>query len=60
MLSLVNPWAGGALTSSANIGIDIATSNFPDLKNPWEVASMPGLRSLTAYRPGRRESLAGD
>jgi RHS repeat-associated protein len=57
MLSLVNPWAGGALTSTANIGIDIATGNVPDLSDPWEVAKYGGLKVLDGVSAGQAGKL---
>lgn len=57
VISLASPLAGGALTSTANIGIDIATGNLPNFNDPWEVGKYAGFNLLDGVSAGQAGKL---
>jgi RHS repeat-associated protein len=55
---LGTPVLGGTLTSSLNVGIDIATGNLPNFNNPAEVAKYVGFTILDGLSAGSAGSLS--
>jgi RHS repeat-associated protein len=50
--------AGGAITATANVGIDIATGNLPDFHDPIETIKYVGLTALSGVSAGGAGSFA--
>jgi len=57
LVSLGNPFAGGSLTSSLNIGIDIATGNLPEFNNAQDVLKYGGFKALEGLSAGQSGNL---
>lgn len=48
-LAVGNPYAGYAFTASANVAVDIATGNVPDMSDGWEATKYVASTALSGF-----------